>query len=77
MERKPGDKQDSIFTHNLNEYPKELHKKVTLLHHFKSYLEGDARGTTPTVSILDIIFGIIKLWSNASINIYISIMLLY
>mmetsp|Transcript_4690 Transcript_4690/g.3875 ORF Transcript_4690/g.3875 Transcript_4690/m.3875 type:complete len:175 (-) Transcript_4690:528-1052(-) len=48
MERKAGDKQDSIFTHNLNEYPKELHKKVTLLHHFKSYLEGDARGTTPT-----------------------------
>lgn len=28
-------------THNLTEYPKELSKKVTLLQHFRSYLENN------------------------------------
>lgn len=30
--------------HTLTDYPKELQKKVTLLQHFRSYLEGDSKG---------------------------------
>jgi len=41
MERKHNDRQDFVTTHTLDNYPKELQKKVTLLQHFKSYLEGD------------------------------------
>jgi len=41
VERNPTDKQDTITTHSLADYPKDLQKKVTLLHHFKKYLEGD------------------------------------
>lgn len=33
------EKQDVMTTHQLTEYPKELQKKVTLLQHFRSYLE--------------------------------------
>ncbi len=33
-----------ISSHTLTDYPKELQKKVTLLQHFRSYLEGDAKG---------------------------------
>lgn len=32
------EKQDVMTNHSLNNYPKELQKKVTLLEHFKSYL---------------------------------------
>jgi len=42
MERKSNEKQDVVNTHSLTEYPKELQKKVTLLQHFKSYLEGES-----------------------------------
>lgn len=38
-----ADKQDVITTHTLTEYPKELQKKVTLLQHFRSYLEENAK----------------------------------
>jgi len=50
MERRAADKQDVVTTHTLTDYPKELQKKVTLLHHFKSFLEGEsgANGTNPT-----------------------------
>lgn len=41
MERRPSDKQDIVTSHTLSDYPKELQKKVTLLQHFRSYLEGD------------------------------------
>ena len=41
IERRMTDKQEIISTHSMNDYPKELQKKVTLLHHFKNYLEGD------------------------------------
>ena len=41
IERRMTDKQEIISTYTMNEYPKELQKKVTLLHHFKNYLEGD------------------------------------
>ena len=37
-----SEKQDVMATHSLAEYPKELAKKVTLLQHFRSYLENNA-----------------------------------
>ena len=37
-----SDKQEIAYSHTLSEYPKELQKKVTLLQHFRSYLEGDS-----------------------------------
>ena len=42
IERRMSDKQELISTHSMSDYPKELQKKVTLLHHFKNYLEGDS-----------------------------------
>jgi polo-like kinase 1 len=47
-ERKPisaTEKQDVMTTHSLLDYPKELQKKVTLLQHFRSYLENNAATT--------------------------------
>lgn len=41
IERRSSDKQEIISQHSLSEYPKELQKKVTLLQHFKGYLDGD------------------------------------
>ena len=41
IERRSSDKQEIIKMHNLEDYPKELQKKVTLLNHFKNYLEGE------------------------------------
>ena len=43
MERKAADKQDVMTSHTLTEYPKELQKKVTLLQHFRSYLDGSTK----------------------------------
>ena len=44
IEKRSSDKQDVIVSHTLTDYPKELQKKITLLQHFRSYLEGDAKG---------------------------------
>ena len=33
-----------MVSHTLTDYPKDLQKKVTLLQHFRSYLEGDVKG---------------------------------
>ena len=44
IEKRHSDRQDIMVTHNLVDYPKDLHKKVTLLQHFKNYLENDAKG---------------------------------
>ena len=41
IERRSADRQEVIVTHKMDDYPKELQKKVTLLQHFKNYLEGD------------------------------------
>jgi len=43
IERKPADKQDTVTSHTITEYPKDLQKKVTLLQHFRGYLEGEAK----------------------------------
>jgi len=49
LERRNNDRQDILTSWTLKVYPKELHKKVTLLLHFRSYLEGiKAINTTPT-----------------------------
>ena len=41
IERRMSDKQEIISTHTMSDFPKELQKKVTLLQHFKNYLEGE------------------------------------
>jgi len=43
IERRSTDKQDVTTKHTLADYPKELQKKVTLLQHFRSYLEGESK----------------------------------
>lgn len=54
IERRMTDKQEVIVTHNMNDYPKDLQKKVTLLQHFKNYLEGEnSNNTTPTTGKTD------------------------
>jgi polo-like kinase 1 len=41
IERRQSDKQEIVSTHSLTDYPKDRQKKVTLLQHFRGYLEGD------------------------------------
>lgn len=43
MERRQGERQDTTTSFTLDEYPPELKKKVTLLTHFKTYLENDSK----------------------------------
>lgn len=40
IERRSSDRTDIMTAYKLSAYPKSLHKKVTLLQHFRSYLEG-------------------------------------
>jgi hypothetical protein len=40
IERRASDRTDILTAYKLSSYPKALHKKVTLLQHFRSYLEG-------------------------------------
>ena len=46
VERKGPERHEVVSSHTLTDYPKELQKKVTLLQHFRSYLEGDIRQET-------------------------------
>jgi polo-like kinase 1 len=46
VERKGPERHEVVSVHFLTEYPKEMQKKVTLLQHFRSYLESDARQET-------------------------------
>jgi len=46
IERRGPDKHDEVCKYTLTEYSKELQKKVTLLQHFRSYLEGDVKQET-------------------------------
>ena len=41
IERRVSDRQEIYSSYLLTDFPKELNKKVTLLQHFKAYLEGD------------------------------------
>ena len=47
MERRSSDRQDVGSKYTLTEYPKDLQKKVTLLQHFWSYLEGNEKPKPP------------------------------
>jgi polo-like kinase 1 len=40
-----------MTTHTLTDYPKDLQKKVTLLQHFRSYLESNAPSKDPKQEI--------------------------
>eukprot|EP00344_Euplotes_crassus_P000836 CAMPEP_0197000960 /NCGR_PEP_ID=MMETSP1380-20130617/5764_1 /TAXON_ID=5936 /ORGANISM="Euplotes crassus, Strain CT5" /LENGTH=349 /DNA_ID=CAMNT_0042418435 /DNA_START=530 /DNA_END=1579 /DNA_ORIENTATION=+ len=51
IERKVSDKQEVIHTHTMSDYPEEFSKKVTLLQHFKNYLETESKNNTPNDSI--------------------------
>jgi polo-like kinase 1 len=42
------DTQELTSTHSITDFPKELQKKVTLLNHFKVYLEAEGAPTTPS-----------------------------
>ena len=42
LEKQGPDRLDLVHHHTLTDYPKALQKKVTLLQHFRSYLEGDS-----------------------------------
>ena len=41
IEKRPNERTDIVQQHLLSEYPKDLQKKVTLLQHFRSYLEQE------------------------------------
>ena len=41
IEKRTSDKQDYIYIYSLNDYPKELEKKVILLQRFKDYFQGE------------------------------------
>jgi polo-like kinase 1 len=40
IERRSSDRVDVVSCYTMKSYPKELQKKITLLQHFRSYLEG-------------------------------------
>lgn len=46
IERRASDKTDVVTAYKLSNYPKSLHKKMTLLQHFRSYLEGTRTNIT-------------------------------
>ena len=48
IERRVSDKQEIISSYNMDDYPKDLQKKVTLLNHFKNYLEGETNPSEPS-----------------------------
>jgi polo-like kinase 1 len=51
MERRASDKQDIVSSYTLSDYPKDLQKKVTLLQHFRSYLEGDGKNDNDPIQL--------------------------
>lgn len=53
IERKISDKQEVIHSHTLSDYPEEFKKKVTLLQHFKNYLETESKNNTPDHSLTE------------------------
>lgn len=68
VERKGAEKQDFITEHTLSNYPKDLQKKVTLLQHFKSYLEGEEQKNggqiddEPKYDLSDFVTVYVKKW---------------
>jgi len=62
MDRRPSDKQDVVSAYNMDNYPDELKKKVTLVQHFRKYLEEDNKEDNNQV-----IFVIIEEFFNSDI----------
>ena len=50
IKRSVYNKKEISNSYNLEDYPKELQKKVTLLKHFKNYLEGEGNSTNSYLS---------------------------
>ena len=50
IEGQISDKKEIINSYNLEKYPKELQKKVTLFNHFQNYLEGEGNYTDLYIS---------------------------
>ena len=48
-DRKTSDRQEKIETFPLSDYPHELQKKVTLMQHFKGYLESNMEQNKPEI----------------------------
>jgi len=48
IEKRKSDRVDEVNKYTMDSYPKELHKKVVLLQHFKNYLEGAKKSLSPT-----------------------------
>lgn len=62
--------EDEVLSYTIAEYPESLNKKVILLQHFKSYLDGNAKfrplqnaGETPKRVLKDQVF--VKKWKRA------------
>jgi len=50
IERKPSNTNPTIQQFTLDNYPSELHKKVTLLKHFRNYLSEQTTSATITTN---------------------------
>jgi polo-like kinase 1 len=53
MERKNNERQDTVSNHNLENYPKDLSKKITLLQHFRTYLEAEGNMIPQEDKVID------------------------
>ncbi len=64
IEKKQGDKADTITPYKMNDYPteRELQKKVTLLQHFRNYLYADSKIEYPQEGALDGGYCYVKKW---------------
>lgn len=60
IERRKSDNRDVITSHTVAEYPKELQKKVTLLQHFRSYLDCGSKEKPKTSNKAQVVY--IKKW---------------
>lgn len=61
FEKKGTENQDVVCSYHLNNYPNNLQKKVTLLQHFRSYLEGDAKQKIIQVNLSLFLFKLFNL----------------
>lgn len=64
IEKKAGEKADTISRYSMKEYPqeRELQKKVTLLQHFRNYLLADTNRQDLTDDNKDNAFCYVKKW---------------
>jgi polo-like kinase 1 len=60
IERKKGDRKDIVTAHTIEKYSKELQKKVTLIGHFKNFLELPSRPNKPMNELENLVY--LKKW---------------